>query len=49
VAYAAENGFDVRYVITAAEADPAALLASLGLEGRAAPVDAPGFVYRVGG
>lgn len=47
--YAVENGLDVRYVITGAETDPTTLLASLGLEGRAAPVDAPGFVYRVGG
>jgi hypothetical protein len=49
VEYAAENGLDVRYVITGAETNPATLLASLGLEGRAVPVDAPGFVYRVAG
>ena len=49
VEYAAENGLHVRYVITGAETDPAALLESLRLEGRAAAVDAPGFVYRVEG
>jgi hypothetical protein len=49
VEYAAENGLDVRYVITGSPADPAALLASLGVEGRAVPADAPGFVYRVDG
>jgi hypothetical protein len=47
VAYANENGLDVRYVITAAPTDPSALTSSLGLAGSAVPIDAPGFVYRV--
>ena len=49
VEYAAQSGLDVRYVVTGAETDPAALLASLGVQGRATRVDAPGFVYRVEG
>jgi hypothetical protein len=49
VEYAADNGLDVRYVITAAATDPRTLLASLDLDGRATAVDSPGFVYRVGG
>jgi hypothetical protein len=49
VEYAAENGLNVRYVVTGAEADPAELLATLGVQGRAERVAAPGFVYRVTG
>jgi hypothetical protein len=47
VEYATQNGLDVRYVVTAAPADPGALLASLRVSGRATEVDAPGYVYRV--
>jgi hypothetical protein len=47
VAHAAASGLDVRYVITAAPADPRTLLASLGLTGSATALDAPGNVYRV--
>ncbi len=46
--YARDHALRVRYVITGAPADAAALLASLGIQARARQVPgAPGYVYRV--
>jgi hypothetical protein len=49
VEHARQAGLQIRYVIAAAETEPAVLLATLELEGRASAVDAPGYVYRIGG
>jgi hypothetical protein len=45
--YVREHGLRVRYVVTGSAEDVTALLRSIGLDGRAARVRAPGFVYRV--
>jgi hypothetical protein len=45
----AEQGLRVRYLVMGADEDPAGILATVGVQGTAERVDAPGVVYRVAG